>query len=123
MVIKKLSLYLIVALYALAGVNHFLNFHFYDGIMPAYIGYHKLLIYVSGVCEIALGLMLAPQNTRRLAAILIIAMLLVFLWLHIQMLADFWKTHDKHLWIVIVRIPLQFVLIVWAYTFTCSAKP
>jgi uncharacterized membrane protein len=115
---KKLSLYLMTLLYILAGANHFYNLPFYETIMPAYIGYHKFLIYVSGVCEIILGLMLIPLYTRKIAAMLIIAMLIVFLWLHIQMLIDFWKSNDKHLWIAVIRIPLQFVLIWWAYSLT-----
>jgi len=114
---KKFSLYLMIALYVLAGANHFYNTHFYEAIMPAYIGYHQLLIYVSGVCEIILGLLLIPNYTRKIAAVLISIMLIVFLWLHIQMLIDFWKNNDKHLWIAIVRIPVQFVLIWWAYSF------
>jgi uncharacterized membrane protein len=119
---KKLSLYLMALLYVLAGINHFLNLHFYEAIMPVYVGYHTFLIYLSGVCEIVLGLLLLPIFTRKIAAILIIIMLVVFLWLHIQMLVDFCKNNDKHLWIAILRIPLQFVLIWWAYTFTRQSK-
>ncbi|HTB31497.1 MAG TPA: MauE/DoxX family redox-associated membrane protein [Bacteroidia bacterium] len=117
---KKFSLYLMVALYVLAGANHFYNPDFYEVIMPKYIGYHKLLIYVSGACEIVLALLLIPQYTRKIASILIIIMLIIFLWLHIQMLIDYWKNNDRYLWIAILRIPLQFVLIWWGYTFTRS---
>jgi len=120
---KKISLYLIIFLYVLAGINHFYNPHFYQAIMPAYIGYHTLLIYVSGVCEILFGLLLIPHYTRKIAAILIILMLVVFLWLHIQMLIDYWKNNDKYLWFAIIRIPLQFVLIWWAYSFVRSSTP
>ena len=115
---KKLSLYLIVILYVLAGINHFIHPHFYEGIMPAYIGYHSFLIALSGVCEIVLGLLMIPKLTRRIAAWLITLMLIVFLWIHVQMIIDFWKNNDKDLWIAIIRLPLQFVLIWWAYTFT-----
>ncbi len=115
---KKLSLYLIIVLYVLAGINHFIHPHFYEGIMPAYIGYHSILIAFSGVCEILLGLLMIPQATRKIAAWLIVIMLIVFLWIHVQMIIDFWKNNDKDLWIAIIRLPLQFVLIWWAYTFT-----
>jgi uncharacterized membrane protein len=120
--VKKISLYLMVALYVLAGMNHFYNPAFYEGIMPAYIGYHTLLIYISGACEIILGLLLLPYYTRKAAAILITAMLLLFLWLHIQMLIDYCKTNNKHLWIVIIRLPLQFVLIWWAWSFSKASS-
>jgi uncharacterized membrane protein len=115
---KKTSLYLMILLYVLAGANHFFNTHFYEAIMPVYIGFHMPLIYISGVFEIILGLLLIPHYTRKIAAILIVIMLTVFLWLHIQMLVDYWKSNDKHLWIAIVRLPLQFILIWWAYLFT-----
>ena len=114
---QRLSLYLFTALYVLAGINHFINPSFYEAIMPTYIGYHTALIYLSGVCEIMLGLLILPISTRKVAAILITAMLVVFLWLHIQMLIDYWSTNNKHLWIAIARIPFQFFLIWWAYTF------
>jgi uncharacterized membrane protein len=115
---KKLSLYLIIALYVLAGINHFIHPHFYEGIMPEYIGYHSFLITLSGVCEIILGLLMIPKATRKIAAWLITLMLTVFLWIHVQMLIDYWKNKDKDLWIAIIRLPLQLVLIWWAYTFT-----
>jgi uncharacterized membrane protein len=85
--------------------------------MPAYIGYHKVLINISGVIEIVLALLLVPNYTRRIAAALIAIMLVIFLWLHIQMLIDFWNKDDKHLWIAILRVPMQFILIWWAYSF------
>ena len=106
-----------VAFYATAGINHFINPHFYEPIMPVYISFHVLLIYISGACEVLLALLLISEYTRRIAAILIIAMLVLFLWLHIQMLIDYLKNKDKDLWIAIVRVPLQFILIWWAYSF------
>jgi len=105
------------AFYVAAGINHFFSPHFYEPIMPVYIGFHRVLIYISGVCEIVFGLLLIPRYTRKIAVLLIIAMLIVFLWLHVQMLIDYWKSNDKHLWIAIVRIPLQFVFIWWACSF------
>lgn len=119
---KKVSLYLMTLLYVLAGINHFYNTPFYEAIMPVYIGYHTTLIYISGVCEIALGLLLLPKYTRKIAANLIILMLVVFLWIHVQMFIDYWHNHDKNLWVAAVRLPMQFVLIYWAFTFTKPAK-
>lgn len=119
---KKFSLYTMALLYVLAGAYHFINPHFYEAIMPSYIGYHSFLISLSGVCEFLLGLLLIPNKTRRIAATFIVIMLTVFLWLHIQMLIDYWKNSDKHLWLAIARIPLQFILIWWAYSYTKRTK-
>ncbi len=119
---KKLSLYLMALLYVLAGAYHFINPNFYEAILPSYIGYHSFLIFFSGVCEFLLGIFLIPLFSRRIAAILITFMLTVFLWLHVQMLIDYWKSSDKHLWLAIIRIPIQFILIWWAYSFTKRTK-
>lgn len=107
-----------VGLYLFGGLNHFYNLAFYEAMMPSYIPAHTFLIYASGVIEMGLGIMLVPIVTRKLAAYLIIAMLIVFFIIHIQMLIDFIKTDNKALWFAIVRLPLQFVLIWWAYSFT-----
>jgi uncharacterized membrane protein len=115
---KKLSLYLITGLYVCAGINHFVHPHFYEGILPDYIGEHTLLIYFSGLCEILFGLLMLPVFTRKIAAWLITLMLIVFMWLHIQMLIDYLNTHDRYLWFATLRIPFQFILIWWAYSFT-----
>lgn len=120
---KKVSLYLMVIFYVLAGLNHLFNPHFYEAIMPHYIGSHEILIYLSGVCEMILGLLLIRLYTRKIAAILIVVMLIVFLWLHVQMLFDYWTTNNKNLWFAIIRIPLQFILIWWAYSFTLRKVP
>ena len=115
---KKLSLYLMCGFYILAGWNHFWHPSFYEALMPWYLPFPKFLIFISGVCEIVLGILLIPMATRRVAAYLIIAMLIVFFIIHVQMLIDFLNTNNKFLWGAILRIPLQFILIWWAYSFS-----
>ncbi len=114
---KKISLHAMSLLYVSAGINHFINPGFYEKIMPAYIPFHALCILLSGVCEVAFGALLVPARTRSIAAQLIIAMLIVFLIVHIQMLLNCRQVGGTMLWIAIIRIPLQFVLIWWAYAF------
>ena len=110
-------------LYAIAGIYHFINPEFYDQLMPAWIPYHFALIYLSGVIEFLLGVLLIPESTRKISAWLIIAMLVVFFFLiHIPMTILFYQTHNPHLWIAIVRLPLQLVLIRWALKFTSNKK-
>ena len=111
-----------VVVYALAGINHFINPAFYKAILPNYIPFHEFLIYLSGVIEIILALMLLKKSFRRISAYLIIAMLIVFMIVHLQMLFDFYKDSTKPFWMAVLRIPIQFVLIYWAYTFTKTKK-
>lgn len=115
---KQISLYVMAAIYLLAGINHFWHPVFYKKIMPAYIAWHMPLIYASGVAEIALAILLIPQGTRAAAAWLIIAMLAVFMIVHVQMLIDYWNKGPMLFWIALLRIPLQFILVWWAWIYT-----
>jgi uncharacterized membrane protein len=116
--LKNISLYPMALLYTCAGINHFLSPAFYEAIMPSPVPFHTLCIVLSGICEIALGILLFPLKTRKAAAWLIIAMLIAFFAVHIHMLLNYWDTGGTLLWIAIIRIPIQFVLIRWAYVFT-----
>jgi uncharacterized membrane protein len=114
---KTVSLYIMAVLYVFAGLNHFVNPGFYNDIMPKYILFPEFMVELSGVAEIALGILLIPKKTREVSAKLIMVMLIVFLIVHVQMLVDYIRNEDKLLWLVIARIPLQFVLIWWAGVF------
>lgn len=106
-----------IVFYILAGSYHFINPSFYEIVLPPYLPAHGLLVFIGGVCELMFGLMLIPKPTRRVAAYLIIAMLVAYIPLHIWMLTDFIK-HDRELWAAILRLPVQVILIWWAYSFT-----
>lgn len=115
---KKPFLYLMTGFYVLAGANHFINPGFYITIMPEWIPSHEFLVYLSGAAEIALGLMLITIATRKMASLLIIAMLVVFFFLiHIPMAITFWQETNPLLWVALVRLPIQFVLIAWAWMY------
>lgn len=114
--VQRIALYLMAAIYILAGINHFRAPEFYLRMMPPYIPNHELMILLSGVAEVLLGVLLLFGRTRKLASLGIIAMLIVFFTVHIYMLQErhtvFADIPEAILWI---RIPLQFVLIYWAY--------
>lgn len=118
----KLGLkYLCALFFVLAGLNHFLNPIFYLKIMPPYLPWHLPLVYLSGVVEIALGcLLLLPQFTRLAAWGLIALLLAVFpanihMALHHELYPEY---SSPALWL---RLPLQFVLLAWAYWYTARA--
>ena len=102
-------------LYMLAGINHFVIPAFYLKIMPWYFPWPAHLVYLSGIAEFVLGVLILIQKTRFLAIWCIITMLLLFLSVHVQMIIDSFKNMDFIFWIAIARLPLQFVLIRWAY--------
>jgi len=119
---KMFSLYSMAAFYVLAGVNHFANPDFYKKIMPPCLPWHYSLIYISGVAEIVLGLLLLPVQTRKLAAWGIIVLLVAILPANVQMMLNYQQQKNPYLWIAVVRLPLQLLLIGWAYQFAKSDR-
>ena len=109
------QLYFLGVLYIILGILHFTNTGFYRPFMPKFLPAHDLLIYLSGIAEILLGIGVLFPQTRTLALWGIIVMLLVFLIVHVNMLfpANGLGISACILWL---RIPLQFLLIYWAYS-------
>ena len=112
---NQISRLVMCLLYIAAGINHFIQPLFYIKIMPGYFPIPLALIYISGVCEIAFGILVFFKKYRKTACWLIIAMLIAFLPIHIQMLIDNYSKNGLLFWISVIRIPLQFVLILWAF--------
>ena len=114
---KKVSLVVMAVLYIAAGIQHFRNPDMYLQIMPLWLGWHKELVAVSGISEIVLGVLLLFPFIRRAAAWGIIILLVAVFPANIQMMLNYWHGNPL-LWLAIVRLPLQIVLIWWAYGFT-----
>lgn len=108
-------LYLMAAMYVFAGIMHFIKPKAYLRIMPRYIPNHKLMVSLSGVAEILLGIGLCFEVTKDIAIYGIIAMLAVFLLVHFYMLSGKKASAGIPKWILILRIPLQFGLMYWAW--------
>lgn len=114
--IKHILLYAMALLYIMAGVNHFRKPAFYIRIMPPYLPHHGVVNQLSGIVEIALGLLLCISCTRAFAAWAIALMLLLFFMVHVWMLQQALHQPNYYLspamaWF---RMGLQFVLIAWA---------
>jgi uncharacterized membrane protein len=103
--LKLLMKWLFGLLFIVAGANHFRDPEFYVPMMPPYLPWHRELVYVSGACEIALGALLLVPACSPYAANLHMA-------LHPE---QFTKFSERGLWL---RLPVQGVLIAWAYWFT-----
>jgi uncharacterized membrane protein len=116
--LKLAMKWLLGLLFVAAGVNHFRDPDFYVRIMPPYLPWHRELVLVSGVFEIALGVaLLVPRLTVAAAWGLIALLVAVFpANLHMALNADLYPPIPPAvLW---ARLPLQGVLIAWAYWFT-----
>lgn len=105
-------------LYVLAGINHFRKPKLYERIMPPYIPAHSAMVMLSGFAEMILGFMIMNKNTQTEAAWGIIIILVVFFTVHIYMLQNEKAAMKLPKWVLILRLPLQFGLMYWAYLYT-----
>ncbi|MCH5598143.1 DoxX family protein [Niabella ginsengisoli] len=115
---QHISLYMMSLLYVLAGVNHFWHPRTYEKIMPPWVKWHKQVVIISGIFEIVLGLLLLIPFLQSFAAWGIILLLILIFPANIQMMLNYKASKNTKFWMTIVRLPLQIVLIWWAYTFT-----
>ena len=53
--LKNITVYSLSLLYIGVGIKHFTNIDFFLVIVPPYIPYHELMVYISGLFEIVLG--------------------------------------------------------------------
>lgn len=105
-------------LFILAGLNHFRSPAFYINIMPPYLPWHRELVAISGVAEIALGTLLLFRRWAALAGWGLIALLVAIFPanLHMAMNPQLYPSiSPTALWL---RLPLQGLLIAWAYWYT-----
>ena len=103
--------------YTYVGVRHFIDPDFFLAIMPNYLTFHLEFVYLSGIAEVVMGLMLLSKKTRKTGAIGII-ILLIFVFpanIHLvqselsQSLLGVTKSQS------IYRLPFQGLFILIAY--------
>ncbi len=111
-------LYVMAGMYILAGIVHFIKPKMYMRMMPRYLPYHKFFVFLSGAVEIVLGIGLCFDVSRRLSIFGIILMLAAFLPVHFYMLSNEKAAAGLPKWALILRIPLQFALMYWAYSYS-----
>jgi uncharacterized membrane protein len=111
---KTITKYLLALFMLGVGTMHFIRADFYLKIMPPYLPFHLELVYLSGFCEMALGLLLLVPPLSRFAAWGIIALLIaifpanIYVYQHQDVLP---APPIMHL----LRLPLQAVFILWAF--------
>ncbi len=113
---------LLAAVFVIAGLLHFLLTPLYVSIMPDYLPAHRLLVLMSGACEILGGLGLVFSFSRQAAAWGLVALLVAVMPANLQM-----ALHPEHwpkipAWALWARLPLQLPLIYWAWLYTGAVK-
>jgi uncharacterized membrane protein len=113
------SLYAIAALFTGAGLAHFLWPDVFVRLVPPYLPRPVLLVYVSGVAEVAGGLGVLVPGVRVYAGWGLILLLCAVLPVHVYMARHPDAFSRIPLWALVARIPLQFVLAAWVYGTAC----
>jgi uncharacterized membrane protein len=114
---KPWHLYVMAVLYILAGINHFRKPELYFKIIPPFLTNKKFINEFSGLIEIMLGIYLCIPVFSNLAAISIMAFLVVIFPSNIYMAMDEKASLGLPKWLLYLRLPLQLVLIYWAYQY------
>jgi uncharacterized membrane protein len=121
--VKRALKYLMAVLYLAGGLNHFLNPGFYLRMMPPWLPWHEALVALSGVAEMLLGALVLVPRFQRLAAWGLIALLVAVFPANVHMALHpglFPEAPPAALW---GRLPLQGLLILWAWWFTRPEAP
>lgn len=123
--IKDALLWVMGGFYVLAGMLHFAAPEFFIQMVPPSLPWHGALVAVSGVAEIALGILVLVPATQTRAAWGIIALLWAVFPANIYMALNDIQLSYRPEWMTQptpaqqwLRLPLQFVLMAWAWWYT-----
>jgi len=103
--------------YVIVGIKHFIDPNYFLAIVPPYLPYHLELVYISGVFEIAFGLMILIPKYRCWGSIGLIFLLVavfpanIYLAQSTQAQEAIGATQDIATW----RLPVQGIFIWIAY--------
>ncbi|HEY7769056.1 DoxX family protein [Longimicrobium sp.] len=107
----------LASIFVVAGVLHFAITDMYVRVMPPYLPWPRELVMASGACQLAGGVGLCVPRLRRAAGWGLV-LLLVAVWpANLQMYTDAQASGDDLLRVtlLLVRLPLQLVLIWWVW--------
>ena len=106
---------LFAAFFIASGITHFIMTDFYLRMMPPYLPFHSELILISGILEISFALLLLLPQTRGIAGIGLILLLIAVFPANLHM-ALYPEIFPYILPIVLwLRLPIQIIFIYWAW--------
>lgn len=91
---RNLGLGFVFLWFMLGGIAHFTSPDFFVAIMPPYIGFHREIVYISGVFEILGAIGILIPATRRWAGIGLLLLVVcvspanIHMWLHPELFPD-----------------------------------
>ena len=115
MTFKLITIYIMSIFYIQIGIKHFTNVEWFMKIMPPYMPFHKELVYISGVFEIILGLLLPFEKFRYFAGWGLILLLIAVFPANIYLAQTNGLALNTTPVIAWGRLPFQVVFIIIAY--------
>jgi uncharacterized membrane protein len=94
LMLRNLGLAVVFLWFMLGGIAHFFATDFFVAIMPPYIGFHREIVYLSGVFEILGAIGILIPATRRWAGIGLFLLVVcvspanIHMWLHPELFPD-----------------------------------
>ena len=102
-----------------AGINHFVNRRSYEAIVPPPLaGEARTVVDISGLAEIVGGVAVLLPGTRRLAGVWLVALLAAVFPANLYMARTPERFPNIPRWALFARLPLQPLMMVWAWRAT-----
>ena len=105
----------LAAFWTAAGSLHFLRPEMYEAIVPDYLPAPRELVYASGVAELAGGIGVVPERTRRAAGWWLLATLAAVYPANVHMALNPDRYPGIPAWALWARLPLQFLAAWWVW--------
>ena len=106
-----------------AGISHFLNPDFFNDIVPPWLPPNESFwTYLSGIAEVAIGLTLLLSRSRRRGALAAIWLFVLVYPANLYMVWDWRHRPVSEQLVSWLRLPLQFLLIWWAWRVATSNR-
>ena len=110
--------YVLALIFLVGGFFHLQKSKLYRKITPPYIPYKNSMVLLTGIAEMVVAFMLVTKDSENFGAWGMIILLVLFFPVHRYMLQNKEASLKLPKWILILRIPLQFLLIYWAWMYT-----
>jgi uncharacterized membrane protein len=114
---------LLAGFFCFAGTMHFVIPRSYEAMMPPSLPYHREAVVISGLAEIAGGLMVIPPRGRRFARWWLLALLVAVFPANVHMAVHPEQVRGLDMrkfprWALWARLPLQFLAMGWVWQAT-----
>jgi len=112
----KVSLWILVVFFVMAGLWHFIDAPSYYPLIPYYLPFPKVINFVSGALEVVLGLSMLYLVWRKWAGWALIVLMILFIPSHIHFIQQDGCVEGSlcfPVWVAWVRLILVHPLLIW----------